>query len=108
MKKNVRSRASAAPIAPEYWSSASGTSAALMAVSVGGVTHDATDSGQNPSMPNVLACQPPGRPMYNPSPCGVLVPDLVTMLTAGPAVNPNSAEKAFESVVISCTAPSGS
>ena len=30
---------------------------------VGGVTHDATDGGQNPSVLNVFACHPPGRPM---------------------------------------------
>ena len=36
-----------------------------------------------------------------------LVPDLVTMLNAGPAVQPNSAENAFVSTAASCTAPSG-
>ena len=45
--------------------------------------------------------------MYSPSPCSSFVPDLVTMFSAGPAVQPNSAENAFESTVISCTAPSG-
>ncbi len=35
------------------------------------------------------------------------MPDLVTMFSAGPAVQPNSAENAFESTVISWIAPSG-
>ena len=35
------------------------------------------------------------------------MPDLVTMFSAGPAVQPNSAENAFESTVISWTAPIG-
>ena len=35
------------------------------------------------------------------------MPDLVTMFSAGPAVQPNSEENAFESTVISWMAPSG-
>ena len=45
--------------------------------------------------------------MNSPSPCRVFVPDLVTMFSAGPAVQPNSEENAFESTVISWMAPSG-
>ena len=45
--------------------------------------------------------------MNSPSPCRSLVPDLVTMFNAGPAVQPNSEENAFESTVISWIAPSG-
>ena len=45
--------------------------------------------------------------MYSASPCRLFVPDLVTMFNAGPAVQPNSEENAFESTVISWTAPSG-
>ena len=35
------------------------------------------------------------------------MPDLVTMFSAGPAVQPNSAEKAFVITATSCTAPTG-
>ena len=35
------------------------------------------------------------------------MPDLVTMFNAGPEVQPNSEENAFESTVISWMAPSG-
>jgi hypothetical protein len=42
-----------------------------------------------------------------PSPWKSFVPDLVTMFSAGPEVQPNSEEKAFVRMLISCTAPSG-
>src|SRR6187399_2700823 len=45
--------------------------------------------------------------MNTPSPVMELVPDLVTMLMAGPAVQPNSAEKAVENAVNSWIAPTG-
>ncbi len=45
--------------------------------------------------------------MNSPSPCRPFVPDLVTMFNAGPEVQPNSEENAFESTVISWMAPSG-
>src|SRR5437763_15062993 len=66
-----------------------------------------TEDGQNPLVENVPACQLPGRTINSPSPCRSVVPDLVTMLSAGPEVQPNSEENAFESIVISWTAPSG-
>src|SRR4029453_17969726 len=67
----------------------------------------ATDGAQKPSVENVFACELPGRPMYSAWPCRALVPDLVTMFNAGPAVQPNSAENAFDSTAISWTAPTG-
>ena len=45
--------------------------------------------------------------MYRASPVKAFVPDLVTTFTAGPAVQPYSEEKAFESTVTSSTAPRG-
>ena len=106
-KKNVLSLTNGAPTVPENWFSESGTSAGLTAVSVAGVTQVGTDGAQKPVVANVLACQLPGRAMYSPSPCRSLVPDLVTMLSAGPAVQPNSAENALESTAISWMAPTG-
>src|ERR1700674_5407161 len=82
-------------------------STGLIAASVLGVTQLGTDGGQKFLVENVFACQPPGRLMNSPSPCRLFVPDLVTMFKAGPAVQPNSEEKAFESTVISWMAPSG-
>src|SRR5439155_23062057 len=87
--------------------SSSGTSAGLMAVSVLGVMQLATDGAQKPTVPNVSACHPPGRVMKSPSPRTSFVPDLVTMFIAGPAVQPNSAENAFESTETSWMAPTG-
>ena len=78
-----------------------------MAVSVDGVTHDDTEGAQKFFVENVDAWSPPGRNMYSASPRNVLVPDLVTMLSAGPAVQPYSAENAFDRTVVSCTAPTG-
>src|SRR5262245_16273246 len=78
-----------------------------MATSVPGVTHDDTDGGQKPSVENVFACHEPGRPMYRPSPRSEFVPAFVTMFIAGPEVQPNSAEKAFDSTATSSTAPIG-
>src|SRR4029077_19296652 len=95
------------PIVPETWFSSSGTSAGLIAVSVAGATQVETDGAQKPVVANVFACQLPGRPMYRPSPCASFVPDLVTMFSAGPAVQPNSAENALESTAISWIAPTG-
>src|SRR5258705_8460044 len=92
---------------PEYWLSASGISTGLIAVSVEGVTQLETEGAQKPFVEKVFACISPGRFMYRASPCRALVPPLVTMFSAGPAVQPNSEEKAFESTVISWTAPSG-
>ena len=62
-----------------------------------GVVQVETDGGQKPSVENVFACSPPGRARYSPSPRSAFVPDLVTMFSAGPAVQPNSAENAFDS-----------
>src|SRR4029077_14596356 len=57
---------------------------------------------------NVFACQPPpGRSRNSPSPCNSFVPDLVVMFNAGPEVQPNSEENAFESTLISWIAPIG-
>src|ERR1700719_2303742 len=95
------------PIEPEYWPSASGMSTGLIAVSVDGVTQLETDGAQKPLVENVFACMLPGRLMNTASPCRLFVPDLVTMLSAGPAVQPYSDEKAFDSTVTSCTAPTG-
>src|SRR4029078_6094886 len=78
-----------------------------LATNVEGVTHVVTDGAQKTSVENVFACQPPGRAIYRPSPRMLLVPDLVTMLNAGPAVQPNSAENALVRTAASCTAPSG-
>jgi hypothetical protein len=73
-----------------------------MACSVVGVTQLGTDGGQNPSVEKVFACQlPPGRMRTIPSPWYSFVPDLVTMFSAGPEVQPNSDEKAFERTLIS-------
>src|SRR5215212_829704 len=82
-------------------------STGLIASSVAGVTQLSTDGAQKPLVENVFACPVPGRIMNSASPRIVFVPDLVTTFTAGPAVQPYSAEKAFESTVTSCTAPSG-
>src|SRR6266850_7700534 len=82
-------------------------STGLIAFSVVGVTQLGTDGGQKPLVENDFACQPPGRTMNSPSPCRSFVPDLVTMFNAGPAVQPNSEENAFESTVIFLTGPGG-
>src|SRR5712672_3460910 len=95
------------PIEPEIWLRVSGISTGLMAVSVEGVTQPDTDGAQKFLVENVFACMSPGRFMYSASPCRPFVPDLVTMFNAGPAVQPNSEENAFESTVISWMAPSG-
>src|SRR4029450_9815296 len=96
-----------APIEPETWFNSSGMSTGLMAWSVAGVLQVDTDGAQNPLVENVSACQPPGRARYSPSPCSAFVPDLVTMLSAGPEVQPNSAEKELVSSDISWIAPIG-
>src|SRR5215468_6919117 len=95
------------PIEPEPCFNASGMSTGLIALSVGGVMQVSTLEGQKFLVDKVSACQSPGRNMKSPSPCRVFVPDLVTMFNAGPAVQPNSAEKAFERMVNSWMAPSG-
>src|SRR4051794_26636776 len=95
------------PIDAEYWSNASGMSTAPTRDSVDGVTQVATDGGQKFLLENPFACIPPGRPRSKASPCSSFVPDFVTMFNAGPAVQPNSEENAFDSAVISCTAPIG-
>src|SRR5437773_1296480 len=79
-------------------------STGLIARKVLGVVQE---DGQNPFMENVFACQSPGRIMNNPSPRNAFVPDFVTTFTAGPDVQPYSAENALDSSVTSCTAPSG-
>ena len=106
-KKNVLSLTIGPPIDPETWLSSSGTSAGLIASSVPGVVQLGTDAGQNPVVENVVACAPPGRPRYSASPRTALVPVLVTMLSAGPEVQPYSDEKALASTDTSCTAPIG-
>src|SRR5215470_6028545 len=83
-------------------------SGGLTVVREAGVTHVETDDGQNSSVLSVFDCQLSGRFMYSASPCRVLVPDLLTMFIAGPAVHPNSAENELERICTSCTAPSGS
>src|SRR5512139_2353993 len=95
------------PIVPDTWLSSSGVSAGLMAVSVAGVAQLGTDGGQNPSVANVVACDPAGRPRYRTSPLNAFVPVFVTMFIAGPEVQPYSDEKALASTEISCTAPTG-
>src|SRR4051794_40338133 len=96
------------PTVREYWFSLSGTSTGLMAVRVPGVTQVETDGAQKFLVENVCACMlPPGRAMKRASPWMLLVPDLVTMFNAGPAVQPNSEENALESTVISWMAPIG-
>src|SRR5215813_9972697 len=95
------------PIEPEICFSSSGMSTGLIAFSVLGVTQVGTDGGQKFFVENVSACQSPGRNRKIPSPCKALVPDLVTMFNAGPAVQPNSAENALVSTANSWTAPSG-
>src|SRR3954471_10883703 len=82
-------------------------STGLMAASVEGVTHVDTDGAQKPLVENVFACALPRRFMYRSSPCMLFVPDFVTMFSAGPAVHPYSAEKAFDSTVTSWIAPIG-
>src|SRR4051812_24122717 len=96
------------PIVPENWCSLSGMSTGLMAVRVEGVTQLWTDGGQNPSVENDFAWKlPPGRPRYSASPWKLLVQDLVTMLRAGPEVQPNSEANAFCRTWISLMAPRG-
>src|SRR6476620_3052047 len=95
------------PIEPEYWSNASGMSTGLIDVRAAGTMHVGTDSGQKFFVEKDFACQPPGRNIANTSPWKPFVPDFVTMLSAGPAVQPNSAEKELDKIVISCIAPSG-
>src|SRR3954469_9020938 len=82
-------------------------STGLIACSVDGVTQLSTDGGQKPFVENVFACDVPGRERKRPSRRMVFVPDFVTTFTAGPAVQPYSAEKAFDKTVTSCTAPRG-
>src|SRR6185295_7515941 len=98
---------SGAPTDPENCASTSGTSAGLIAPSVDGVMQLATSGAQKPLVENVFACAPPGRPIASTSPRSALVPDLVTMFSAGPDVQPNSAENAFDSTDISWIAPIG-
>src|SRR5512140_2214280 len=107
MKKNVLSLAMGPPNDPDTCASSSGRSGGLMDPSVDGVVHDGTEGGQKFLVENPLAWMPPGRLMNRPSPLNVFVPDLVTMLNAGPAVQPYSAEKAFDSTVVSSIAPTG-
>src|SRR5262245_36932083 len=95
------------PIVPDTWPSSSGMSTGLIAVSVEGVTHDGADSGQKPLVENSSDCRPPGRAMNTASPCMSFVPDLVTMFSAGPEVQPNSDANAFERTWISLIAPMG-
>ena len=84
-------------------------STGLIALSVRGRdAASATDAGQKSSVENDFACRlPPGRSMNSASPCRSFVPDLVTMLSAGPEVQPYSAENAFERTATSWMAPSG-
>src|SRR3954462_3917334 len=95
------------PIEAETCFKESGTSTGVIDVRVVGVTQLATEGGQKFVVEKLFACMSPGRPMKSPSPCSRLVPDFVTMFKAGPAVQPNSEENAFESTVISWTAPIG-
>src|SRR6185295_17358351 len=95
------------PRDPDTWLSSSGISTGLMAFNVLGVTQVGTDGGQKFFVEKVSACQSPGRNIKIPSPWKSLVPDLVTMFSAGPEVQPNSDEKAFESTFISWIAPMG-
>src|SRR6185295_6808226 len=95
------------PIEPDTCESASGMSTGLIAVSVLGVTQLETEGGQKPFVENVLACHPPGRFTNIPSPWNSFVPDLVTIFSAGPEVQPNSEEKALVSTAISWIAPIG-
>ena len=70
--------------------------------SVDGVTQLATEGGQKfLGRERFRLPVPPGRPRNNASPCSSFVPDFVTMFSAGPAVQPNSDENAFDSAVIS-------
>src|SRR5664279_697407 len=97
----------APPTEPENWLRGSGTSTGLIEVRVVGVTQVEIEGAQKFFVEKDFACMSPGRLMNRASPCRVLVPDLVTMLRAGPAVQPNSEEKALERTVISWTAPMG-
>ena len=107
-KKNVLSLTIGPPIEPETWFSSSGMSAGLIAVSVAGVMQrrDRRRAEARRSRTSSPASRRDG-PCRAPSPCTSFVPDLVTMFSAGPAVQPNSAENAFESTGISWTAPTG-
>src|SRR5262245_2233959 len=73
-----------------------------------GSTQLEIEPGHWAPVPNVDGCAPPGRPRIRPSPRITLVPDLVTMLMAGPEVQPNSLENAFDMTFTSSTAPTGS
>src|SRR6478736_1122169 len=73
-----------------------------------GATHDEIDEGHCAPVPSEDGCGPPGRPRINASPRIRFVPDLVTMLIAGPEVQPNSVENARDITFISCTAATGS
>src|SRR4051794_40689504 len=96
------------PNEPEPCFSESGISTGATEASVAGVTQDETDGGQKFLLVKPRACQSPGRPRYSASPWNAFVPDLVTMLIAGPDVHPYSEEKAFVSTVISSTELIGS
>src|SRR5262245_51235204 len=83
-------------------------STGLIDSSVAGVTQPGVELGQKPSLGNCFACMlPPGRNSINASPCRSLVPAFVTMLSAGPEVQPYSDANAFERIWISLIAPSG-
>src|SRR5678816_3818369 len=82
-------------------------STGLIACSVLGVTQVGTEGGQKFFVEKVSACQAPGRTITIPSPWKSFVPDLVTMFSAGPEVQPNSDENAFDRTFISWIAPSG-
>src|ERR1043165_820967 len=107
MKKKVLSLMIGPPMVPESWLSSSGMSTGLIACSVAGVMQLDTDGGQKPLVEKLFACHAPGRSIKMASPRSSFVPDFVTMFSAGPAVQPNSEENAFERTFISCIAPSG-
>src|ERR1051326_710156 len=99
--RNMNKPSPCSPYVAEYCCNASGMSRGLIARSVLGVTQVGTLRGQKSLVENVFACQSPGRNMNKPSPCRSFVPDFVTMFSAGPAVQPYSAENAFDRIAIS-------
>src|SRR5262245_53041559 len=101
----------APPIANDPCSSESGVLGGMIGAitpAVTGGTQVESDGGQCASVDSEDDCGPPGRPRTSSSPRRVFDPDFVTMLIAGPEVQPNSAENARDRMFISWTAPSGS
>ena len=87
--------------------SASGTSPGLS--KLGSLVRHITvpTQGKNSLSKTILPASRPVGKSPSASPRKLFVPDFVTMFSAGPAVQPNSAENEFVRTVISCIGRSG-